>query len=763
MTKYVGKNIPRLDGYDKATGRGLYTADIYLPHMLHAAVLRSPYAHAKVISVDVSEAEKMDGVVAIATKDNTPRTYFNATASMFLTNLPEKPVLDQQIFSDVVRYIGDEVAAVAAETDEIAKEALKKIKVVYEELPAVYNVDDAMKDGAPQVQPDISPGNNVCGGVVKIRYGDVEANWDKGEVFAETKVYMQRIKQAQLEVHGAVADYNPKGHLRVFSTTQTPYPAKMILATIFGIPASNVHVKNPPYVGGGFGVRIGLSGKAEAIASALSILARRPVKYIYSRQEDFLASDSRHEGYIVSKISAMKDGTFVALDTRAYMNTGAYATLGVELAGVTGANGTSGSYRFPNIHYDGYAIYTNQMTAGAFRGFGAPQGAFALETCVDQLAKQLGRDPLDLRLQNALRDGDEWWFPYPITSCKLMDCLEEAAKSIGWEEKRGKKQTGTIRRGVGIGCGTHVSNGAPFCLDYNAAHMRIEVDGSLLISSAVPEIGPGSTTGLLQIASDAVGVPIEKARFAFGDTDVAPFDVGSHASRTLYSAGYLLVRLAVKLREQIFEWTGKFLNVDPSTLDLVDGQIVSKCDAPEPHIEPTPLSYLAHQAHLRAKQFVVSDCKAPTNSPPFHAHAAEVEVDMETGMVKVLKFAAAHDVGVAVNPVLVEGQIESGLIMGLGYALREEMTYQEGKGFYNDSYHKYMLPTMDETPEMESIIVEGYDPAGPFGVKGVGECGMIPTAPAIVSAVEDAIGIRFYEIPLTPGRVLKRIKEVYGD
>jgi xanthine dehydrogenase molybdenum-binding subunit len=763
MTKYVGKNIPRFDGHDKATGRGLYTADIYLPHMLHAAVLRSPYAHAKIISIDVSEAEKMDGVVAVATKDTTTDKLFNTSATMVTTNPGAEPVLDQQIFPEVVRYVGDEVAAVAAETEEIAKEALKKIKVVYEELPAVYNALEAMKDGAPQVQPDISPGNNLCETIVKIRQGDVDAAWEEGEVFAEHIMYLPRVKQAQLETHGAVASYNPDGRLKVYSTTQTPYPTKMILAHIFEIPSAKIQVLNPPYVGGGFGVRIGISGKAEIIASALSILAKRPVKYIYSREEDFLASDTRHGGQIKCRLAAKKDGTFVALDTEAILNTGAYATFGVELLGVCGACGTAGTYRIPNLRYDGYPIYTNQQTAGAFRGFGTPQGTFAVERCVDSIALQLGMDPLELRYKNLTQVGDDWWFPFPVTSTYMKECLEQSAESIGWKEKRGKKQTGTIRRGVGIACGTHVSNASPFCVDYDAAYMRIESDGSLHVASSIPEIGPGVTTGLLQIAADTIGVPLETSRMVYGDTDAGPFDIGSHASRTLYAAGFLFVKMGNELKKQILDWAAKFLYVDVDRIDLVNGEIVGNCDRSREHIKPVSLGTLAYEAHLRGKQFMVHGCEVPTNSLPWHAHAAEVEVDMETGMVKVLKVAAAHDVGVAINPVLVEGQIEGAVAMGVGYAIREEMTYEEGKGFYNDSYHKYMLPTMDEMPELDTIIVDAFDPAGPYGAKGIGECGVVPTAPAIVSAVEDAIGISFYEIPLTPGRVLKKIKEVYGD
>lgn len=778
MSHYVGKSLPRKDGWDKATGNGMFTHDVKLPGMLYAAVLRSPHAHAKIISIDTSEAESLPGVYAVATHKNSTSKLFSTSAAMVTTGPGAKPVLDQQIFSEIVRYIGDEVAAVAAISEKVANEALKLIKVEYEILPAVYDPIEAMKDGAPQVQPDFSPRNNICGGPVEIGMGDFEKGWKEGEVFADVTVKLPRVKQAQLETHSALAAYK-NGYLKVTSTTQTPHPTKMMLAYILDLPESKVTVENPPYIGGGFGVRIGISGKAEIIAAQLSMLAHKPVKYVYTREEDFLASDTRHGGYISCRLAAKKDGTFVAMDTRAFLNTGAYATFGVELVGVTGACGTAGTYRIPNMHYLGYPIYTNQQTAGAFRGFGTPQGTMAVETAVDDIARQLNMDPVELRKMNTIKTEDNWWFPFPVGSTDLNKCIDAAAESIGWKEKRGIKQAGKIKRGVGIAAGTHVSNAAPFCVDYDAVYLRIEGDGTLHVASGIPELGGGATTGTLQIAADVVGVPFDTTSLEFGSSASSPFDIGSHASRTLYAVGNIITHAGKELKEDILNWTADFINnnrasiesnpkvnctkmtdkgwptVEASSLDMEDGII--KGD----NIE-IPLSVIAYEAHIRGKQFIVSRCEVPPNSPPWHVHAAEVEVDMETGMIKVLKIAAAHDIGKAINPILVEGQIEGGVAMGVGYAIREEMTYQEGKGFYNSSFHKYMLPTIDMMPEIDTILLESNDPSGPFGAKGIGECGLIPTAPAIVSAVEDAIGIRFYEIPLTPERVLKKINEVYG-
>ena len=761
--KYVGKNIPRNDGFDKATGLGQFTMDVSMPHMLYARVLRSPYAHAKVVKIDTSAAEALPGVVAVCTFENTTNKPFNTSATMVTTPRPAEPVRDQTIFTDEPKYIGDEIAAVAAETEAIAAEAIKRIKVEYEVLPAVYDPVEALKPDSPEVQPlyGNKEHHNVCGEIVRVTfcehepYSDeaLERGFAQADVIVDADIKLPRVKQCQMEVHAAVASYKANGTLEIISTTQTPTPTKMIVAYAFDLPESKVRVRNPPYLGGGFGVRIGISGKAELLAAALSMKALRPVKIVYSREEDFIASDTRHGGYMHARLGAKKDGTFVALDTTAKLNTGAYCTFGVELLAVGGVCGTAGTYHIPYLRYMGYPVYTNQQTAGAFRGFGTPQGTAVVEACVDKLAKVLDMDPIRLRKMNTMKPDDKNFFPFSVGSVGTNECLDKAAAEIGWYEKRGKVQTGNKRRGVGIACNTHVSNAAPFCVDYNAVNMIIEQDGSLRINTAIPEIGPGSTTALIQVACDLLGVPFETTTMIFGDSAAAPFDIGSHATRTLYSVSQVMEDAAAELKADILSYAaGKdFLDTDASALTLENGIISGNG-------KEMTLKTLAYEAHLKGKQFLVSKCKVPDNSLPFAAQAAEVEVDMELGLVKVLKIAAAHDVGKVINPRLCEGQVEGGVLQGVGWAVREEMTYEEGKGFYNTGFHKYMLPTADDHPEIISILVESNDPKGTFGMKGIGEVGCIPTLPAIFSAVEDATGVRFEEAPLTPDRVLAGLK-----
>lgn len=761
--KYVGKSIPRNDGYDKATGLGQFTVDVTMPRMLHAKVLRSPYAHAKVVKIDTSAAEALPGVEAVCTFENTTNKPFNASATMVTTPRPAEPVRDQTVFTDEPKYIGDEIAAVAAETEAIAAEAIKLIKVEYEELPAVYDPLDALDPSSPLVQPVYGnkEHHNVCGEVVRIAFCEnepcspeaMERGFAECDVIVEADIKLPRVKQCQMEVHAAVASYKANGTLEIISTTQTPTPTKMIVAYAFDLPESKVRVRNPPYLGGGFGVRIGISGKAELLATALSMKARRPVKLVYTREEDFIASDTRHGGYMHARLGAKKDGTFVALDTTAKLNTGAYCTFGVELLAVCGVCGTAGTYHIPYLNYTGYPVYTHQQTAGAFRGFGTPQATAVVETCVDKMAQALNMDLIELRKMNTMKPDDKNFFPFTVGSVGTNECLDKAAAEIGWYEKRGKQQTGNKRRGVGIACNTHVSNAAPFCVDYNAVDMVIEQDGSLRINSAIPEIGPGSTTALIQVACDLMGVPFETTTMIFGDSAAAPFDIGSHATRTLYSVSQVMEEAAAELKADIFAYAAgkEFLDTDPANITMEDG--ILRADGKE-----MTLKYLAYEAHLRGKQFLCSKCKVPENSLPFAAQAAEVEVDMELGLVKVLKIAAAHDVGKVINPRLCEGQVEGGVLQGVGWAVREEMSYEEGKGFYNEGFHKYMLPTADDRPEIVSILVESNDPKGTFGMKGIGEVGCIPTLPAIFAAVEDATGVRFTEAPLTPGRVIEGLK-----
>lgn len=747
---YVGKNLPRNDAYDKVTGRGVFTHDFSLPNMLFAKVLRSPYAHAKIIDIDTTEAEKLPGVKAVATYKNSPKTAFSTSAISVLTIPGQEPVLDQYIFDSKVRYIGDEVAAVAATTEEIAAAACKLIKVTYEELPAVFDPIEAMKPEAPLVHETPHRRNCPIPEIV-IPKGDAPKAFEEAYVKADIQVKVPIQKHAQLESNTAVADFKGNGKLNIWSTTQTPHPTKYILGALFGMPMSKIRVQNPPYVGGGFGVRIGLSAKAEPIAALLSKLSGRPVKLEYDRHEDFTCSDTRHSGYVYCKIGADKDGIFQSFELGSFLNAGAYCTFSAGVPGVLGVMGIN-VYSCPNILYRGQSVYTNILPAGAMRGFGNPQSMSAVETAVDEIAKKLNMDPIVLREKNIVKVGGEWLHNYPINSTGLSECMQKAAESVRWAEKRGQKPTGNIRRGVGIGVGKHVSNAWPDCVDYDCAIIIMSSDGSINLQMGCPDIGTGTTTTLPQIAAEATGLKFENVHITFADSDATPFEIGSHASRSLYSAGTAVIEASKNIKKEVLEYASKMLEVKYEDLQLERGVITGGG-------KTWTIEELALRAHREGTQFIGVGRIIPPNSPPWHAHAAEVEVDIETGMVNVVKLAAAHDCGKAINPMIVEGQLEGGAVMGIGYATREEFSFDEKGKPYNDGFHKYMLLTAADVPEIDSIIVEANADNGPYGAKGVGECGLVPTAAAILSAVEDATGVRFYEFPLTPVRVLKGLRE----
>jgi xanthine dehydrogenase molybdenum-binding subunit len=750
----VGKNVRKLDSVEKAMGAATFTTDIYLPGMLYGKVLRSPYPHARIVNIDTSKAEQYPGVKAVATYKNTPRVKFNTSAAATFTVPPLQPVYDQYIFDSFVRYVGDEVAAVAAVSEKVAEEALKLIEVEYEQMPTVYDPLEAMKPEAPVLHDQCKDGKNIPGEIVRINMGDVEKGFAEADYIFEHTFKLPVQKQAQMETQAAVAQVTVDGKVTVWSTTQTPHPSRHILATVFGIPASKVRVLNPPYIGGGFGVRIGLSAKAEPIAVALAMKTKKPVKVVYNRQEDFVASDTRHSGYVTVKTGVNKDGTFTARKLTSTLNTGAYCSFGAETPGVLGAVGLS-SYYCPNQEYYGHSVYTNTTPAGAMRGFGSPQAMFAIESHTDIIAKELNLEPIELRLKNMMRVGKPWVLPYACQSTGLEECITKGAAAIGWERKGKLDKSGTKKRGIGIGIGTHVSNSWPFCVDYSNAYVTVQQDGSVQLATGVPDMGTGTITSLAQMVAEVLGVSLAKVNVTFADTESTPFEIGSHASRTCYVAGMAVVAAANDVKKEMLEYAAKVLEVAVDDLEIENDTVYS-ISQPEKTIS---LKELSEKAHLGNKQFIGVGRVVPENAPPWMAHFAEVEVDTETGEIKVVKVVAAHDVGKAIHPQIVEGQLHGGLAQGIGYALSEEIKYNDKGKQLNDGFHKYLLPTAADIPEMEAIIVEAADPTHPFGVKGVGETGLVATAGAIANAVYDAVGIRFFEIPITQEKMYRALQQ----
>ena len=756
--KVVGQNVRRTDAVEKATGTGTFTTDLYRPGMLHARVLRSPHPHARIKKIDTSKAEQFPGVEAVSCYKNTPRKRFNTSATMTFTVPPLEPVLDQYIFDEYVRYVGDEVAAVAAVDEKTAQKALELIEVEYEPLPAVFDPEEAMEDSAPEVHQHKEnlpmSGKNVPGEPIHLNLGDVEQGFKESDLVVEESFELPVVKQVQLETQAALAEVYASGEITVWSTTQTPHPSRQILAHVFDVPEGKIRVLNPPYIGGGFGVRIGLSAKAEPIALDLAMKTKKPVKIVYTRNEDFTSSDTRHSGKVTVKLGVKKDGTFQALHLKGLLNTGAYCSFGTETIGVLGAMGLS-VYRAPNMRYDGNSVYTNITPAGAFRGFGNPQAMFAIESTVDMVAEKLGIDPKELRLKNIIQPGDQWVLPYTCQSSGLAECIEKGAKEIGWEQRKDKPSSSSdsIAKGIGMAVGTHVSNAWPFCGDYSNAYVTLQTDGSVHVTSGVPDMGTGTKTTLGQIAAEALDLEMEKVQVIIADTQATPYDIGSHASRTLYVSGQAVYEACRNALSQALDYATDYLKARRENLSIEGGNLYR---SGEPVMS---LAELVYQAHLHNRQFVGVGKVIPNNAPPWHAHLAEVEVDKETGQVRVTKMVAAHDVGKAINPSIVEGQLHGGLVQGIGYALMEEILWDEQGRQLQDDLDKYMIPTAADVPEIKAIIVEAEDPTGPYGAKGVGETGLVPSAPAISNAIYNAVGIRFHEIPITEEKIYKALHE----
>lgn len=755
--KVVGKNIPRYDGRLKVVGAPCFTSDVTLPEMLHAKVLRSPHPHARIVNIDTSKAEGLPGVEAVICHKNTTQKRFSTSATIVFTLPPLEPVKDQRIFDEVVRYVGDEVAAVAAISEKVAEEALKLIDVEYELLPAVYDPKDAHQEGAPDLHGEREAGKNLPGEKIHLEMGDIEKGFEEADYVFENEFKVPVQKQCQMENMSAVASIAADGKITVYSSTQTVHPSRAILAELFEVPYSKVRVLSPPFIGGGFGVRIGLSAKAEPIAVALAMKAGKPVRVVYDREEDFTSTDTRHSAYVYLKTGVKKDGTFTARMIKAVLNAGAYCSFSTETHGVLGCMGLS-LYSCPNQYYDGINVYTNTTPAGAMRGFGSPQASTAIETQLDLIAEKLGIDRLEISKKNMMKVGGDWILPYKCQSIALDECIDRGAEAIGWQRKGTFDNTGTVKRGIGMACGTHVSNAWPFCGDYSNAYVNLQMDGSVQISVGSPEMGTGVQTTLSQMVSEALGVSMEKIEVTIADTDNSPFDIGAHASRTCYVMGMAVTEAAEKVKKEALTFAAGFLMdqskdkelvLTPEGLDIVDDMVVDKASG-EALIS---LKGLCIQAQFKGEQFIGVAKVVPQNAPPWLAHFADLSVDTETGKIIVHKLVAAHDVGRAINPMIVEGQIEGGLAQGYGYALTEEILYDDNGKQLHTSFEKYMVPTAADLPELECIIVESDEPTHPYNVKGVGETGLIATAGAIVNAVYDAVGVRFYETPLTPERV----------
>ncbi|MFQ5539471.1 MAG: xanthine dehydrogenase family protein molybdopterin-binding subunit [Candidatus Binatia bacterium] len=753
----VGQPITRVDATEKVTGEAVYGYDLALPNMLYGKVLFSTKPHARIKRIDTSKAKKYPGVVAVITGKDTTWTHGEA--------IKDKPFLAQ----GKVRYIGEPVSAVAAVDEDTAQAAVGLIEVEYEDLPAYFSPEEACKHGAMPIHEDFAsyrksnfivgaPIPNVCEHF-KLRTGDVEQGFQRSDLILEERYIVPVIQHAAMEPHSAHAQVDSKsGRVTIWVANDAPFRALTEISEALELPKEKIRLINP-LQGGGFGSKGGL--KAETIAIALAFHTNgRPVRVKFNREESFISTITRHEAVVYIKSGVMKDGILVARQMTLYWGAGAYGEKSPTVC-IRGSLPAPGPYRIPHVKVDGYAVYTNKPVAGAFRGYGIPQGAWACEQHMDELAQRLGMDPLEFRLKNVYVDGDVSYWGEQLHSVGLKETLLKAADAIDWNKPRTKEI------GRGLACISKPTRSPTT----SAAAVLINGKGEINVLAGTVEIGQGCSTILSQIAAEELKVPIEKVHMAPLDTDVIPVDASTTSSRSTYHMGNAVSRAAVNAREQLSEMASPILEAEKQDLAFSDGKVHLK-DQPQMGLPIGEIirRKLGSDGVLRGDGSYTYEIGKELDLETGHSdhasafymyatQAAEVTVDEETGRVRLLRMAAAHDVGKAVNPLNCTAQIQGGLAMGIGAALHEQLVIDDNGKVRNPSFLDYHLLTSLDMPQIIPIIVECAEPEGPYGAKGLGEPVLAPTPAAIGNAVANALGTRIYDLPLTPERVYWAIQQ----
>ena len=750
----VGQRLPMHDAAAKVKGTAQFTDDIVLPGMLYGKILRSPLPHARILHIDTSKAAKLPGVKGVVTGQDIPdRPY----------GIVPKARDEHALARGKVRYIGDDVAAVCAIDQEIAEEALELIKVEYEELPAVFDPLEAIKEGAPLVHDGVP--NNISF-YIKKEFGAVEKAFSESDFVFEDTFYSQAVNHAPMEPHAAVAQYDPlKGEITLYSSTQIPFFLRRNLSATLKIPESKVRVIKPK-VGGGFGQKIDMFAK-DFCAAWFARETGRPVKFVYEREEVFISTRQRHPMYITVKTGMKKDGTIHAQRFKAYADGGAFNSTAPTMIALS-CYFLMIPYRVNNLIYEGHHVYTNKPVGGAMRGHGIPQARFAVERQLDMIAGRIGIDPVELRLKNSIQAGEPHPAKFIINSCGFSDCLKKAAEAIGWKEKRGKLPRG---RGIGIAGASFPSGVSNMSHISSGSVVQLGQDGAVNVLSGAADIGQGAETVISQIVAEVLGVPMEDIRITAADTGITPLDPGTFGSGVTVRAGNAARLAAMEVREKLFKCVADKLKVSVEDLSAKDRFIFVPGD-PDRGITlkealkayqyaDLPMPIVGRAAWFPPATEPTTLFKEDGNFSPsysFMAQAAEVDVNLETGQIKLLKMVTAHDCGRAINPMLVEGQLEGSVVGGMGQALYENIIVEKGQ-VMNPSFLDYGFPTFLEMPEIEAIEVETDDPVGPFGAKEAGEGTQLSPAPAIVNAIYDAIGVDFKELPVTSEIILQTLGE----
>jgi putative selenate reductase molybdopterin-binding subunit len=763
-TSVVGKPEVKVDALKLAKGNAAFVDDIEMRGLLYGALLTSPYAHARILAIDDSEACAIPGVHAVLHYQNVPRVRYASGGQTYPNPKPH----DQVSFDNKVRHVGDRVAAVAAETPEIAQEALKRIKVTYEVLPAVFDENEAMREGAPVIhdEPDMEGAYDAAHNVshhIHAEVGDVEAGFAHADYVFEQRFYVHQVQQVPIEPHICIGYWDSDERLILRTSTQVPFHVRRMVAPLLGLPVKRIRVIKPR-IGGGFGAKQEML--IEDIVGHLVIVTGRPVRLELNRVQEFMSSRTRHPQTIIYKTGVSKDGKLVSQQMNVIGNTGPYGTHGLTVQTVTGLRGLS-SYNCPNKKFECYVVYTNIPVPGAYRGYGAPQALFALESHMEDIAVQLGMDVIEFKRRNWVNVGDpldiaphlgegeaEVTTIPTIRSSGLEQCVLQGMQAINWHRRddpnwKFDPARPHIRRGLGFAMCMHGT--AIPGMDMGGASIKINDDGSFNLLVGATDLGTGSDTVLAQIAAEVLGVPLEDVVIYSSDTDMTPFDTGAYASSTTYISGTAVKRAAEQVADQIRERAALMLGLSEwQNIALRHRQAIA------PDGRSVSLAAIAlHSLHQQDQRQIMATASyvSPESPPPFAGQFAEVEVDIETGQVTVKKLVMAVDCGVAINPITASGQVEGGMTQALGYGHCEEMAYDADGRMVNPQLGLYKIYRADEMPELEVILVQTMEPSGPFGAKAVAEIPKDGVAPALRNAISNATGVQINRIPFTPERV----------
>jgi len=752
----IGKRVSRWGAYDRVTGAAKYTVDIKLPRMLVGKVLTSPYPHARIIKIDKSKAEKLPGVEAVITFEDIPKKLFTPNRHDLILYHPENERKDMYVISEKARFVGDRVAAVAAVDAATAQKALELIEVKYEVLPAVLDPIEAMKPGAPRIH-DFAPNNISLHLNFPGSRGDVEKGFGEADCVIEETFRTSKQHISQLEPCACAASFGPDGRLTIWSPGQSAFLQRRKVAELFDMPEGMIKWITP-HVGGSFGKSGALS--VEPICVALTKKTGKPVKIEYSREEDFRGTETRQTYVATGKIGVKKDGTITALQEKLIVDGGAYFSRN-STTSMASMGGFTGLYRCPNVAAEADCVYTNILTTGGIRGYGNSEGTCVLEQLVDKAAKEIGMDPIQLRLRNIKKAGDPDNKGLPMETCTLEELIKVGAEKIGWAEKRArKKQNGTKKYGIGMAIMMDVSGAHPSCIQHRNAYIKFNEDGSANLVVTAYDMGQNLPGACAQIAAEVLGIRYEDIHILNGDTDSTMFDTGIGASAGLYQVGQAVMKAAQEARRQLLERAGKRLRLAPEELEVRDRRIYVKSD-PQRGISVAEVTrqatYNLEGEHLN---IFGKGSFSPTQSPPpFATVFAEVEVDTETGEVRVQKILYVNDSGRVINPATVEGQIEGGIAQSVGYCLTEDYVINRETGVLeSDNFTTYKIPSALDVPETEVILYEEPVPSGPFGAKGVGHGTTIAVNPAIANAIYDAVGVFITDMPATPEKIFEALR-----